>query len=160
MSKVESVAEGWTSYLKHVVPKNASSTQIEETRRAFYAGSYFSLMNVMYNVGDEQASEEEGIENLERLKAECETFAINVGQPLPTPVLQPPDINYTEPDPLDIQRTMKGLGTKIGEALPDGWGFNLLIFTYGEGGSLFYISSAQRSDVINVMKEFIKRQTQ
>lgn len=163
MSRVESVAESWETYRQAVLPKNASPVQVQETRRAFYAGSYFMLMNVAHNVGDEEASEEEGIENLERLKAECEVFAASVGTPREAPPPSPPipaDVNYTVPDPLDIQRTLKKLGSLIGDDLPDGWGFNLLLFTYGEGGSLFYISSAQRADVLNVMKEFIKRQTQ
>jgi hypothetical protein len=72
----------------------------------------------------------------------------------------PADVHYTVPDPLDIQATLKKLGHLIGDDLPDGWGFNLLLFSYGEGGSLFYISSAERADVLNVMREFIRRQTQ
>lgn len=162
MSRVETVAESWQTYRAAVVPQGASPAQVEETRRAFYAGSYFMLMNVAYNIGDDTTSEEEGIEHLEQLKAECETFAKSVGQPLPTPVetIAPPDIHYTVPDPLDIQTKLKELAAFIKDDLPEGWGFTLLLFSYGEKGSLFYISSAERADVLNVMREFIRRQTQ
>lgn len=161
MSRVETVAESWESYRHEVLPANAGPAQIAETRRAFYAGSYITLMNIATHVGDPNADEEEGVENLERLKAECEAFAASValeGKHAASPM--PADIHYTLPDPLDIQAKMKHLGRLIGDGLPDGWGFNLLLFTYGEGGSLFYISSAERADVLNVMREFIKRQTQ
>lgn len=58
----------------------------------------------------------------------------------------------------DLMRpTLRRIGALIGKELPAGWGFNLLLFTYGEGGSLFYISSAERADVINVMKEYIAK---
>jgi hypothetical protein len=124
------------------MPKTAGPVQIEETRRAFYAGSYITLMSIATGI-EEDTPDDEGVVMLERLKAECETFLANVKNPEPAPV-EPPDIHYTVPDPLDIQAKLKELGATIGEDLPDGWGFNLLLFSYGEGGSLFYISSAAR----------------
>lgn len=36
-------------------------------------------------------------------------------------------------------------------------GFALLIFSFGEGGFLNYISNAQRKDMLATMKEFIAR---
>lgn len=57
----------------------------------------------------------------------------------------------------EIQSTMKALGNMIGSQMPPGYGFNLLIFSYGEGGNMFYISSAQRQDMINAMREFIDK---
>lgn len=70
----------------------------------------------------------------------------------------PPDYRYTVRDP-EIEQRMKLIGELIKDKLPDNWGFNLLLFTYGEKGNLFYISSAEREDVIKVMKEFIARNT-
>ncbi len=64
--------------------------------------------------------------------------------------------NFNIRDP-HIEELMKKIADTIADRMPDGWGFNLMLFEYGEGGSLFYISSAQRPDIINVMKEFIKR---
>lgn len=59
----------------------------------------------------------------------------------------------------EIETKLRELASMIGSQLPEGWGFNLLLFSYGEGGNLFYISSAEREDTIKVMKEFISRQT-
>jgi hypothetical protein len=36
----------------------------------------------------------------------------------------------------------------------------LMLFEYGPGGALFYLSSADRADVLNVLEEFKRRQTQ
>lgn len=161
--RTETVAESFATYRAQVLPPDAPPIQVTECQRAFYAGAYFLLLNLAYNIGDDSTPEEQGIEELEKLKAECEAFAAVGGMALPTPTMErppPPDIHYTVPDPLDIQARLKEIGGRIGNDLPDGWGFNLLLFTYGEGGNLFYISSADRADVINVMHEFIRRQTQ
>lgn len=58
----------------------------------------------------------------------------------------------------EIERLLKDIGASIGAALPDGFGFNLLIFNFGEGGATFYISNAQRADMLKAMKEFIAKQ--
>lgn len=44
--------------------------------------------------------------------------------------------------------------------VPQGMGFIFLMFDYGEKGNLFYGASAMREDCMNVMKEFIQRNTQ
>ncbi len=60
----------------------------------------------------------------------------------------------------NIKRTLKAMGRALKEYLPTGWGFSLLLFDYTKepGGSLFYISSAERADVISTMKEFLRKQ--
>lgn len=67
-----------------------------------------------------------------------------------------PDKNY-EVFNEDIEIALKHLGETIGKKLPKGWGFNLMIFDFGKKGSMFYISNAQRQDVISQMREFIKK---
>ena len=57
----------------------------------------------------------------------------------------------------EMVELLNKLGKKIAAPLPEGIGFVLLLFDYGEGGNLFYISSAEREGIINVMKEFIKQ---
>lgn len=57
----------------------------------------------------------------------------------------------------EIEKLLNDLGRMIKQIVPDGYGFNLMIFSYGEGGDMFYISSAQRQDMINAMKEFIAK---
>lgn len=57
----------------------------------------------------------------------------------------------------EIEMMLKDIGNRIGSVLPTGWGFNLLIFDFGkkEDGSMFYVSNANRDDMIAAMKEFI-----
>lgn len=57
-----------------------------------------------------------------------------------------------------IKKLLKELGAFLGAKCPFGWGFSLLIFSFGEGGHLFYISNAQREDMIATMKQFIAEQ--
>lgn len=57
----------------------------------------------------------------------------------------------------DIEALLKELGSDLKKRMPAGWGFNLLIFSYGEGGSMFYLSSAQRNDMLKAMREFIDK---
>jgi len=162
--RLETVAESWATYQTHVLPREASPVQIEETRRAFYAGVYFCLMNLAYNIGDASTDEEQGIVELEKLKAECEVFAANAGQSLPHAEPPPPAVveppNYQTDDDAAVRPIAKDLGRLIAEQLPDGWGFTLLLFSFGPGGSLSYLSNADRSDMLQMMKEFIRRQTQ
>lgn len=43
--------------------------------------------------------------------------------------------------------------------LPMGMGFVLLMFDFGKNGNMFYISDAQREDVLNAMREFVEKNT-
>ncbi len=65
-------------------------------------------------------------------------------------------VNYNIRDP-HIEELLKKIALVISDQMPERWGFNLMLFEYGPKGSLFYISSAQREDIIKVMKEFISR---
>lgn len=60
----------------------------------------------------------------------------------------------------EMEQLMRQLAAVIKDQLPEGWGFNLFLFQFGENGALFYISDAERSDVINAMKEYVRRNTQ
>jgi hypothetical protein len=59
----------------------------------------------------------------------------------------------------EIEELLRDLGRQIKQLMPEGFGFTLLIYTYDKG-ALFYLSSAEREDMIESMKEFIRRQTQ
>jgi hypothetical protein len=83
---VESVAGAFASYRAQVLPPEASAVQVLECQRAFYAGAYFLLMNIAHNIGDDSTPEEDGIEQLEALKTECEAFGAAGGLPLPVAV--------------------------------------------------------------------------
>lgn len=60
-----------------------------------------------------------------------------------------------------IEEHMRTVARQIKSEMPDGWGFTVLMFNYGENkeqtDGLFYISSADRDDMIRAMKEFIAR---
>lgn len=58
----------------------------------------------------------------------------------------------------EIENLLRDLGRKISKDMPIGWGFTLFIFSYGPNGSLFYLSSANREDMIETMKEFLRKQ--
>lgn len=57
----------------------------------------------------------------------------------------------------EIRDILRDWGTRLAKELPPEYGFSLLIFSYGEGGNMFYISSAQREDMIKAMREFIEK---
>ena len=47
----------------------------------------------------------------------------------------------------------KRLGRKIGSHMPKGWGFALVMFSFGESGFSTYISNACRTDMIKALRE-------
>lgn len=54
------------------------------------------------------------------------------------------------------EKILKEIGGVLKDQMPEGYGFSLLIFPFGEGGGMFYISSAERADMIKAMEEFIE----
>ena len=57
----------------------------------------------------------------------------------------------------EVESLLKDVGDIIGSALKKhapGYGFTLMLFSYGEGGNMFYLSSADREDMIRAMDEF------
>ena len=66
------------------------------------------------------------------------------------------------------ESALRELASDIKPKVPDGFGFTLLMFSYektglpgeGKAGSMFYISSARRQDMVQAMKEFIARNVQ
>lgn len=62
----------------------------------------------------------------------------------------------------NIEFKLKELGDLIGSSLPEGWGFNLLLFDFikdGKAGSTFYISNARREDMLKLLAEFVEKST-
>lgn len=53
--------------------------QAQEIRRAFVSGGYFLLTYLRDYLGDDQIDEDRGVDELERIKAECEQFGAHVG---------------------------------------------------------------------------------
>jgi hypothetical protein len=59
----------------------------------------------------------------------------------------------------DIEKRLSEIGKRLRESMPPGgeFGFSLLVFSFGEGGSMFYTSNARREDMIRAMQEFIAK---
>ena len=57
-----------------------------------------------------------------------------------------------------IKAVLNGMAKRIGASLDEGWGFLLMLFEYGEKGSMFYISSAERGDCMRMAQEWIDKQ--
>lgn len=56
------------------------------------------------------------------------------------------------------ERMLREIGNTLKKRMPPGWGFSLFIFSYGEQGEMFYLSSASRPDMLKALKEFIAKQ--
>lgn len=55
------------------------------------------------------------------------------------------------------EKMLREIGQMLREVCPAGFGFSLLVFSFGEGGNMFYTSNAQREDMIRAMQEFIQK---
>lgn len=62
-----------------------------------------------------------------------------------------------EVDNPEIKARLRAIGESIKKTLPPNFGFALHIFEYGDGGDMFFISSAARADYIRLLREFISR---
>ena|ERR1700683_3378328 len=96
--------------------------------------------------------DEDGI--CRRCGADCRGIGAQRG-----PIDHTSDANYQVAN-AEITETLRELAEKIDSKLPQGWGFTLLLFEFDPDNSLFYISNAQRQDIIKVMREWIARNTQ
>ena len=67
-----------------------------------------------------------------------------------------PDMRFEVRDE-KAEAMLKEIGTLLKQACPLGFGFSLLVFSFGEGGSMFYTSNAKREDMIRAMQEFIAK---
>lgn len=68
----------------------------------------------------------------------------------------PNDERYEVNDP-NKERALKTIAALVDEHVPEGMGFCVLLFDFGEGGSMFYMSNARREDVHKMMREFIAK---
>lgn len=66
-----------------------------------------------------------------------------------------------DPIPDDIRGVMNGIGHMIDEAIEEHadrkMGFMLMVFDFGEGSRMSYISNAERGDILKALQEFIER---
>jgi hypothetical protein len=67
-----------------------------------------------------------------------------------------PDMKFEVRDD-KAEAMLKEIGRLLKGACPPGYGFSLLVFSFGEGGNMFYTSNAQRETMIQAMQEFIAK---
>ena len=68
----------------------------------------------------------------------------------------PPEMKFEVRDQ-EAEAVLKDIGQRLRAAMPKGYGFSLLVFTFGAGGNMFYTSNAQRETMIQAMQEFIAK---
>ncbi len=58
-----------------------------------------------------------------------------------------------------VKSKLKGIARKIQDDLPNGYGFALLTFNFGENenNEMMYVSNANREDIVKSMQEFIEK---
>lgn len=66
--------------------------------------------------------------------------------------------DYRVPVDPRVKEVLNDWAKRIDSALPPGWGFALLLFTFGEGGTMTWISNAEREDMLKSLQEFIRAQ--
>ena len=53
----------------------------------------------------------------------------------------------------EVERKMQGIAAAVKALVPEGWGFAVLCFSYGENGFMNWVSNAQRDDMIKALRE-------
>lgn len=56
-----------------------------------------------------------------------------------------------------LEEQARQVASSIGGSLPAGVGFTLLLYSFGEGGHLTYISNANRADMVKAMRELLAK---
>lgn len=56
-----------------------------------------------------------------------------------------------------MEQSTRAIADMILPVLPPGVGFTLMLFTYGDGGWLTYLSTADRADMLRTLKDQIAR---
>mgnify|MGYP001609691257 CR=1 FL=1 len=51
----------------------------------------------------------------------------------------------------------RDIGRIIKKSMPEGWGFSLVLFSFGEDGLMTYLSSGQREDCIKMLEELLTK---
>ncbi len=80
------IEAGWKSYLRIVVPDNASDVQVNETRQAFYAGAATLWQSIMVTLDPEAEPTEQDLQRMDDIQAEVDA----IGQQLDKDILNLP----------------------------------------------------------------------
>lgn len=58
----------------------------------------------------------------------------------------------------EAEAALRGIGDVLKAQTPKGMGFAFFLFDFGEKGGLYYVSNAQREDMIKTMEEWIAKE--
>jgi len=75
---VKLLAESWATYRERVVPVDAGRLQVQECRRAFYAGAEALMRGVMKNLDPGLEPTAEDLQRMADLEGELQQFAADV----------------------------------------------------------------------------------
>ena len=75
-----SLAGAWDAYAKMALPPHCSPVQLNETRKAFYAGA-ITVLETCKTIGEPEVSEELGVQILDRMYHEGQRFVADVAGP-------------------------------------------------------------------------------
>lgn len=57
----------------------------------------------------------------------------------------------------EAERKMQGIAKAVGEMIPNGWGFAVLCFSFGEEGFMNWVSNGEREDMVMALREMVTR---
>lgn len=63
----------------------------------------------------------------------------------------------TDMPPEEVAAVLQDIARLLKAQMPAGYGFALMIFSYGDGGTMNYISSAKRADMVKALRELCER---
>ncbi len=69
------IEAGWVGFRLAVVPEDASKTQLEETRKAFFAGAQHLFASIMNILDDDREPTPADLRRMELISNELEVFA-------------------------------------------------------------------------------------
>lgn len=75
---MKTIESEWLRYRDKVIPKDASPTQIQETKRGFYAGIH-AMFGMLTRDVIEHDDENESVEEIEALYQEILRYRANIG---------------------------------------------------------------------------------
>lgn len=59
-----------------------------------------------------------------------------------------------------VKEKLNQIGTEVDKRIPEGWGFAVLVFPFGnadEDRTLMYVSNAERANIVEAFKEWIQK---
>lgn len=71
--RFNTIQQEWEGFSASVLPKNAPQIQRDEMRQAFFAGAWTVVCQTI-RIGEDDVSEQEGIDQISRVRAEIEEF--------------------------------------------------------------------------------------